>query len=103
MEWLCAVNGDCNLHTIVYQPCYAFFCQQRAIGRNGEGCIILPSLLPCLYGILNERIVDEWLASLERNAYGFCFCRLVDEIVDGLYVSFAECPTVVAVVALILA
>ena len=103
MEWLCAVNGDCQLYTIVYQPINAFFCQQRPIGGNREGHIVFPSLLSCLYGILNERIVNERFASIERNAYGLCLCRLVDKVVDGLNVALTECPTVVAVVALILA
>ena len=103
MEWLCAVNRDSKLHTIVYQPINAFFCQKRAIGGNREGHIVFPSLLSCLYGILNERIVDEWLASIERNAYGLCLCRLVDEVVDGLNVVLAECSAAVGVVALIFA
>ena len=103
MERLCTVNGDCKLHTIVYQPINAFFCQQRAIGGNREGHIVFPSLLSFLNGILNERIVNERLASLEGNAYRLCLCRLGDKVVDGLNVALTECPTAVDVVALIFA
>ena len=81
----------------------AFFCQQRAIGGNREGHIVFPSLLSCLYDILNARKVNESPAPIERNEYGPCHSRLGDKVVDGLNVALTECPTVVAVVALILA